>query len=108
MAPKKAPPSDPNGIFSGITVFLVEAGVQARRFQVFQFSIFGKFYHSRLIWLLSVCCFPKIWKQKLVQLGAKVEESFSKRVTHIFAADSGSLLKAVGAQNLKRFKGVSV
>ncbi|XP_042049018.1 DNA polymerase lambda-like isoform X1 [Salvia splendens] len=83
MAPKakkkSSPPSDPNGIFSGITVFLIETGVQARRLQ--------------------------IWKQKLEQLGAKIEDIFSKRVTHIFAADSVSLLKKVGAQNLKRFKG---
>ncbi|KAL1550910.1 DNA-directed DNA polymerase [Salvia divinorum] len=82
MAPKakkKSPLSDPNGIFSGITVFLIETGVQARRLQ--------------------------IWKQKLGQLGAKIEDIFSKRVTHIFTADSDSLLKKVGAQNLKRFKG---
>ncbi|XP_047959735.1 DNA polymerase lambda [Salvia hispanica] len=83
MAPKakkkSSPPSDPNGIFSGISVFLIETGVQARRLQ--------------------------IWKQKLEQLGAKIEDIFSKRVTHIFAANSDSLLKKVGAQNLKRFKG---
>ncbi|KAH6809551.1 DNA polymerase lambda [Perilla frutescens var. frutescens] len=82
MAPKpkqKSPPSDPNGIFSAITVFLVETGIQARRLQ--------------------------IWKQKLVQMGAKIEDSFSKRVTHIFAAELDSLLKKLGAQNLKRFKG---
>lgn len=82
MAPKakkKSPPSDPNGIFSGITVFFTETGVQARRLQ--------------------------IWKQKLVQMGAIIEDSFSKRVTHIFTADLDSLLKKIGAQNFKRFKG---
>ncbi|XP_057774669.1 LOW QUALITY PROTEIN: DNA polymerase lambda [Salvia miltiorrhiza] len=82
MAPKpkkKSPPSDPNGVFSGITVFLIEAGVQQRRLQ--------------------------IWKQKLVQLGAKIEESFSKRVTHIFAGGRGFASQKSRQQNLKRFKG---
>lgn len=35
MAPKKkSPPSDPEGIFAGMVVFLVENGVQTRRLQV--------------------------------------------------------------------------
>lgn len=39
MAPKRkkkegAPPSDPDGIFAGLVVFLVESGVQPRRLQV--------------------------------------------------------------------------
>lgn len=40
-------------------------------------------------------------------MGAIIEDSFSKRVTHIFTADLDSLLKKIGAQNFKRFKGVS-
>lgn len=43
MAPKptknRAPPSDPNGMFAGLVVFLVENGVQARRLQVSQSCI---------------------------------------------------------------------
>ncbi|KAI3467476.1 hypothetical protein Pfo_024139 [Paulownia fortunei] len=82
MAPKaknKSPPSDPNGMFSGMAVFLIETAVQARRLQ--------------------------IWKQKLVQMGAKIEDSFSKRVTHIFAADLNSLIQKMEGESLKRFKG---
>ncbi|GFP96163.1 DNA polymerase lambda [Phtheirospermum japonicum] len=83
MAPKpkkKSPPSDPNGMFSGMVVFFIEAGIQARRLQ--------------------------IWKQKLMQMGAKIEVSFSKRVTHIFAADLNSLLQKMDSESLKRFKGI--
>ncbi|KAL6571763.1 hypothetical protein OROHE_002632 [Orobanche hederae] len=82
MAPKvknRSPPSDPNGMFSGLRVFLVETAVQPRRLQ--------------------------IWKQKLVQMGAKIEDSFSRRVTHIFAADLNSVLQKMDSESLKRFKG---
>ncbi|PIN13157.1 DNA polymerase IV (family X) [Handroanthus impetiginosus] len=82
MAPKaknKSLPFDPNGMFSGMTVFLIETAVQPRRVQ--------------------------IWKQKLVQMGAKIEDSFSKRVTHIFAPDMNSLLQKMDGDRLKRFKG---
>ncbi|KAL8518941.1 hypothetical protein ACS0TY_010051 [Phlomoides rotata] len=82
MAPRarnKSPPSDPNGMFSGMVVFFIETAVQARRLQ--------------------------IWKQKLVQMGAKIEDSYSKKVTHVFAADINSLLKKMDAQSLERFKG---
>ncbi|XP_041015457.1 DNA polymerase lambda isoform X1 [Juglans microcarpa x Juglans regia] len=83
MAPKptknRTPPSDPNGMFAGLVVFLVENGVQARRLQ--------------------------IWKQKLVQMGAAIEERLSKRVTHVFAMNSDALLKQVDAERLTRFKG---
>jgi len=34
MAPKKKPEPDPSGMFSGMVVFLVPKGVQARRLQV--------------------------------------------------------------------------
>ncbi|KAL3631061.1 hypothetical protein CASFOL_024045 [Castilleja foliolosa] len=83
MAPKtknKSPPSDPNGMFSTMVVFLIETGIQARRIQ--------------------------IWKQKLVQMGAEIEDRFSKRVTHIFAVDLNSLLQKMDGKSLKRFKGI--
>ncbi|KAL0336196.1 UNVERIFIED_CONTAM: DNA polymerase lambda [Sesamum radiatum] len=82
MAPKaknKSPPSDPNGMFSGMAVFLVGKGVQARRLQ--------------------------IWKQKLVQMGAKVEDRFFRRVTHIFAVDLNILIQEINRESLKRFEG---
>ncbi|CAA0834745.1 DNA polymerase lambda (POLL [Striga hermonthica] len=82
MAPKarkKSPPSDPDGMFSGMVVFLIETAIQARRLQ--------------------------IWKQKLVQMGAQIEEAFSKRVNHIFAADSNSLWQKMEGKSLKGFKG---
>ncbi|XP_055810234.1 DNA polymerase lambda isoform X1 [Solanum dulcamara] len=80
MAPKKdkSPPSDPNGIFSGMAVFLIETGVQSRRLQ--------------------------IWKQKLVQMGAKLEDRFTKTVTHVFATDANSLLQKLDKERLIRSK----
>ncbi|XP_062159845.1 DNA polymerase lambda isoform X3 [Alnus glutinosa] len=83
MAPKptknRTPPPDPHGMFAGLVVFFVENGVQARRLQ--------------------------IWKQKLVQMGAEIEERLSKRVTNVFAMNSEALLKQVGTERLARFKG---
>ncbi|KAK7833710.1 dna polymerase lambda [Quercus suber] len=83
MAPKttknKSTPQDPDGIFAGMVVFLVQHGVQPRRLQ--------------------------IWKQKLVQMGAAIEERLSKRVTHVFAINSEALLKQVTIERLERFKG---
>ncbi|XP_050276826.1 DNA polymerase lambda isoform X1 [Quercus robur] len=83
MAPKttknKIIPQDPDGIFAGMVVFLVQHGVQPRRLQ--------------------------IWKQKLVQMGAAIEERLSKRVTHVFAMNSEALLKQVATERLERFKG---
>ncbi|KAL3368301.1 hypothetical protein AABB24_009270 [Solanum stoloniferum] len=80
MAPKKdkSPPSDPNGIFCSMVVFLIEAGVQSRRLQ--------------------------IWKQKLVQMGAKLEDRFSKNVTHVFAMDANLLLQKLDKERLIRAK----
>ena len=49
----------------------------------------------------------KIWKQKLVQMGAVIEERLSKRVTHIFAIDSDTLLRQFDNDRLSRFKGVA-
>ncbi|KAK2985332.1 hypothetical protein RJ640_029476 [Escallonia rubra] len=83
MAPKatkkRSLPSDPHGIFAGMVVFLVESGVQSRRLQ--------------------------IWKQKLGQMGAIIEDSMSKRVTHVFAMDSHSLLQQLSQHQTARFKG---
>ncbi|XP_038892426.1 DNA polymerase lambda isoform X2 [Benincasa hispida] len=84
MAPKRRKSEnlsgDPHGMFEGMIVFLVEKGVQARRLQ--------------------------IWKQKLVQMGASIEERLSKMVSHIFAASSDALLQKVNGARLARFKGV--
>ncbi|XP_038892427.1 DNA polymerase lambda isoform X3 [Benincasa hispida] len=83
MAPKRRKSEnlsgDPHGMFEGMIVFLVEKGVQARRLQ--------------------------IWKQKLVQMGASIEERLSKMVSHIFAASSDALLQKVNGARLARFKG---
>ncbi|XP_017971942.1 PREDICTED: DNA polymerase beta isoform X1 [Theobroma cacao] len=83
MAPKrtrnKAPSSDPHGIFAGLVVFLIENGVQSRRLQ--------------------------IWKQKLVQMGAKIETHLSKKVSHVFAMSSDALFHDVDKEQLARFGG---
>ncbi|KAI4382574.1 hypothetical protein MLD38_008524 [Melastoma candidum] len=85
MAPKRKkgeepkPPAGPDGMFSGMVVFLVEDAVQPRRLQ--------------------------IWKQRLMQLGATVEAELSKRVTHVFAIDSAALLRRPRKGRLDRFKG---
>ncbi|GJS60074.1 DNA polymerase lambda isoform X1 [Tanacetum coccineum] len=79
MAPKRT--VDPNGIFSGMIVFLVDNGVQSRRLQ--------------------------IWKQKLVQMGATLEDNLSPNVTYVFALNSDSLGHKFGPKLLllQRFKG---
>ncbi|KAF3441409.1 hypothetical protein FNV43_RR15323 [Rhamnella rubrinervis] len=83
MAPKatrkQSPPSKPPEIFTGMVVFLVPNGVQSRRLQ--------------------------IWKQKLAQMGATIEERLTKRVTHIFAMNPDALLQQVDGERLSRFKG---
>ncbi|XP_047159603.1 DNA polymerase lambda isoform X1 [Vigna umbellata] len=79
MAPKKKPESDPSGMFSGMVVFLVPKGVQVRRLQ--------------------------IWKERLVQMGAVIEERLCKRVTHVFAMNSDALLQQLDRERLARFKG---
>lgn len=78
---KKGPTqcSDPHGMFAGMVVFLIETGVQARRLQ--------------------------IWKDKLVRLGATIEDYLSKNVTHIFVITSDALLEQVDNGYLARFKG---
>ncbi|KAL4556416.1 hypothetical protein LXL04_039067 [Taraxacum kok-saghyz] len=84
MAPKssknRSPPSDPDGIFSGMVVFLVDTDVQRRRLE--------------------------IWKQKLVQMGAILEEeNLSRNVTHVFAINLESLCNKFEQKLLQRFKG---
>ncbi|XP_062091523.1 DNA polymerase lambda [Humulus lupulus] len=73
-----APPAG-TGMFAGMVIFLVEGGVQSRRLQ--------------------------IWKQKLMQMGAIVEERLTKRATHIFSMNSDSLLQQVDGDRLARFQG---
>lgn len=86
MAPKQqrkrnqSPPRDPQGIFAGMFVFLVENGVSRLRLQV--------------------------WKQKLYQMGANVDDKFSMRITHVFANDFDSLLQKLGRLQVSRFKGL--
>ncbi|GAB2220521.1 hypothetical protein Droror1_Dr00008181 [Drosera rotundifolia] len=91
MAPKRNPPKRsqtksqtpqpaPTGIFSGMVVFLVDAGVQPRRLQ--------------------------IWKQRLEQLGAVIEEGkLNKRVTHVFATNWDDIALVAGRLPLASFKG---
>ncbi|PSS28656.1 DNA polymerase [Actinidia chinensis var. chinensis] len=83
MAPKatkkRSTPSDPAGMFAGMVVLLVENGVQPRRLQ--------------------------IWKQKLGQMGASIEDRLSKKVTHVFAMNSDALLKQFDRERLSRIRG---
>ncbi|KAI5679155.1 hypothetical protein M9H77_10105 [Catharanthus roseus] len=74
----KSAPTDPQGMFSGMVAFLIEIGVQSRRLQ--------------------------IWKQKLIQMGATIEDSFSKKVTHVFAMNVDSLLQKIDRERLTRSK----
>ncbi|KAE8704445.1 DNA polymerase lambda isoform 2 [Hibiscus syriacus] len=46
-----------------------------------------------------------IWKQKLVQMGAKIETQLSDKVTHVFAISSNALLHRINEDQLARFKG---
>ncbi|CAI9092837.1 OLC1v1028178C1 [Oldenlandia corymbosa var. corymbosa] len=83
MAPRKttrkktkSPPSDPQGMFSGMVVYLIDTGVQARRLE--------------------------IWKHRLEQMGAILDDSFSKKVTHVFSMDFSSLLQKIDLESLPR------
>lgn len=57
MAPKakksRAPASDPNGMFAGMVVFLVEYGVQTRRLQVFHSNLIFFFCPRIFLWFFS-------------------------------------------------------
>ncbi|RRT77467.1 hypothetical protein B296_00028530 [Ensete ventricosum] len=76
---QRSPTPDPDGMFQGMVVFMVPKGVQPRRLQV--------------------------WKQKLTQMGAVVDDNVSKRVTHIFAMNSSTLLQQVNLERLHRHTG---
>ncbi|XP_057832265.1 DNA polymerase lambda isoform X2 [Cryptomeria japonica] len=71
-------PTSPEKRFSGMVVYFVETGMQPRRMQ--------------------------IWKQKLQQLGAEIEDRISRKVTHIFAANSKALAGKIGPERLKKLK----
>ncbi|XVF02385.1 hypothetical protein REPUB_Repub04eG0171200 [Reevesia pubescens] len=83
MAPKrtknKIHSPDPQGMFAGMVVFLIEKAVQSRRLQ--------------------------IWKQKLVQMGAKIETKLSQKVSHVFAIGSDALFHHHDIDQLARFNG---
>lgn len=66
-------------------------------------------YAKLSIYYLNELCVLviKIWKQKLVQMGATIEERLSKKVTHVFAMDLEALLQQIDRERLARFKGVS-
>ena len=46
----------------------------------------------------------KIWKQKLVQMGATIADRLSKSVSHVFAVNRDALLRQVGREHLERFQ----
>ncbi|KAL4185427.1 hypothetical protein AMTRI_Chr10g5890 [Amborella trichopoda] len=67
------------GMFSGMTFYLVAKGVQPKRLQ--------------------------IWREKLVQMGAAIEDHLSKKVMHILAKNQQTLVEQVGLRHLRHFKG---
>lgn len=85
--PAKKPPSDPDGIFRGVSAYFVPHGVQPRRLEV--------------------------WKQKLVQMGGRVErkktaEGGRINFNHVLAADAKALLRELDAAWLHRYHGSTV
>nr|BAD18976.1 DNA polymerase lambda [Oryza sativa Japonica Group] len=94
MAPKRKPPAraaaaaaaklDPDGMFRGVSAFVVPHAVQSRRLEV--------------------------WKQRLAQMGGRVQEKLAAKggggaVTHVLAADAKALLRELDAAWLHRFRG---
>lgn len=75
---KSSANTDPQGMFSGMVTFLTETGVQSRRLQ--------------------------IWRQKLMQMGGSVVDTFSKKVTRVFAMNIDSLLQEIDRGCLARSK----
>ena len=53
--------------------------------------------------IFEVIC-SQIWKQKLQQLGAALEERWSKHLTHVFAANVETLTEKLGSHKLGRRK----
>ncbi|PKA57932.1 DNA polymerase lambda subunit [Apostasia shenzhenica] len=76
---RRSPSPDREGMFRGMNVFLVPEGIQSRRLQV--------------------------WKQKLLQMGAKVEATFSNDISHIFAKDLDTVHQNINNVKLKNFEG---
>lgn len=69
------------------------------------FSQISYFQNNLVVFL--VISFYQVWKQKLEQMGARVEDQLSKKVTHVFAANSNAILQQVDNERLKHFTGVS-
>ncbi|XP_078438503.1 DNA polymerase lambda (POLL) isoform X1 [Wolffia australiana] len=79
-AEKTSPPLvDPEGMFKGMTVFLVPKGIQNSRLQ--------------------------IWKHKLLQMGAIIEDKFRTSVTHVLGMNLESILQELDIDKLKNFQG---
>jgi hypothetical protein len=116
MAPKRKPAvaaeRDPDGIFRGVSAFIVPHGVQARRLEVALFSpnplslAPPVVIVSLGIWGWSM----QVWKQRLVQMGGRVVEKPTKGelagVNHVLAMDAKALLRELDAAWLHRFRGV--
>ncbi|CAN1187619.1 DNA polymerase lambda [Linum perenne] len=85
MAPRsiksKLSSVDPDGMFAGMVVFLIDSEVQPRRLE--------------------------IWRQKLLQMGAMIEDRFSKRVNYVFATSPEALLKQWIEESLRLGERVS-
>ncbi|XP_074584839.1 DNA polymerase lambda [Curcuma longa] len=77
--PQHSSAPDSDGMFQGMVVFLLPKGVQPRRLQV--------------------------WRQKLIQMGAVVDDNLSKKVTHIFATDYDVFLQQLSLEQLSQLKG---
>lgn len=106
----RSPSPDPEGMFAGMVVFMVEIGVQRRRLQVFTSLSSTSFLN---IFMIVASCFFllyewKIWKQKLVQMGAVIQEDrLTKKVTHLLAMNPQALLDKFDKERLSHFTGVS-
>ncbi|XP_062232857.1 DNA polymerase lambda-like [Phragmites australis] len=80
--PARAAARDPDGMFRGVSAFVVSHAVQPRRLEV--------------------------WKQRLVQMGARIVEKLAKgapAVNHVLAMDAKALLRELDAAWLHRFRG---
>ena len=116
MAPKRKPAvaaeRDPDGIFRGVSAFIVPHGVQARRLEV---ALFPQPTLSLAPRVVIVCLgiwgwSMQVWKQRLVQMGGRVVEKPPKGelpgFNHVLAMDAKALLRELDAAWLHRFRGV--
>lgn len=123
MAPKRKPParaaaaakSDPDGMFRGVSAFVVPHAVQSRRLEVAAPPSNPSQPPPtlspvlRVSWLSSSV---QVWKQRLAQMGGRVvQEKLAAKggggaVTHVLAADAKALLRELDAAWLHRFRGV--